>query len=478
MAMENGRIPMSPASEPVKLEKGVPCFFFDDAYIAGNKHLTRNWLPADICPEPVIRPDRPWEGRTIVLHGSVVQAPENGKYRLYYHSVSENNESSVCVAVSEDGFAWRKPEVGLFEYHGSRDNNIVLRPELRFDSPSVLYDPKDKERPYKLIQFEFIAWPWRDGNGKHVYFSRDGYAWGERSGIVLEHGDRCCLMGDRQDGQYVLYCRRSDMFERFGERIIYRSQSDDFINWTQPEPVLVPDLEDDADVEFYGMPVFRRHGWYLGLLEYWRSDADTIEIHLAYSRDGKQWMRPFPRKPFISPTYQWNRKKNSCASNGPLFIGEQMVFYFGGGWTAHDFDSACMHTAIGYAALPLDRFCAIEGQAGGVMETVPLLWPGGDLAVNADTRESYRSHPLMCNGSIRVEALDAQGHPLAAWSGDASAVFSGNTHCRRQIRDGRVLWPGGRSLDGLTGSVIRLRLHLKHARLFTIAAQDATNAPR
>ena len=36
----------------------------------------------------------------------------------------------LCYAESEDGLTWRKPELGLQEWNGSRANNIVLGREL------------------------------------------------------------------------------------------------------------------------------------------------------------------------------------------------------------------------------------------------------------------------------------------------------------------------------------------------------------
>src|SRR5688572_28176887 len=107
-------------------------------------------------------------------------------------------------------------------------------------------------------------------------------------------------------------------------------------------------------------------------------------------------------------------------------MNEQMVFYFGGRWVGHDWDTARHHGVIGFASLPLDRFCAIEGDGnGGRFTTVPIEWPGSALVLNADTRKSYESHPLHTNGEIAVEVLDATGTPLPEWSGDRKAIYQG-----------------------------------------------------
>ncbi len=77
------------------------------------------------------------------------------------------------------------------------------------------------------------------------------------------------------------------------------------------------------------------------------------------------------------------------------------------------------------------------------------------------------------SGEIGVEVLDGEGRPLPEWSGEHRAVFRGNTHSRARIHEQRVLWPEGRSLDVLKGQAVRLRFHLRHARLFTFEARMA-----
>src|SRR5690606_28811531 len=109
---------------------------------------------------------------------------------------------------------------------------------------------------------------------------------------------------------------------------------------------------------------------------------------------------PQPRAPFIASQYDWNRKWNTCASNGPVLIGSRMVFYLGARINGHAQPLIDSHGSIGYATLPVDRFCALEALDGGEFTTVPLEWPGGELILNVDTRESFESHPKSTNGKI------------------------------------------------------------------------------
>lgn len=132
-------------------------------------------------PIPVVR-DIP--GRA-VSWACVLREPE-GKFRVWYNSMygvsahematagvwgrgsefgffPERMEGAIpdtqtCVvsyAESDDGFKWRKPSLGLFEWQGSKDNNIALdgsraaeqfnRCLTNMDQPSVIKDDADPD---------------------------------------------------------------------------------------------------------------------------------------------------------------------------------------------------------------------------------------------------------------------------------------------------------------------------------------------
>ncbi len=69
--------------------------------------------------------ERPWE-QGANLHINAMLHTE-GRYRLWYgvQRLEDLARSYVCYAESDDGFAWRRPELGLCEYEGSTRNNII-----------------------------------------------------------------------------------------------------------------------------------------------------------------------------------------------------------------------------------------------------------------------------------------------------------------------------------------------------------------
>src|SRR6266550_4016906 len=75
-----------------------------------------------------LRFDKPWEGGfsayfTVIKDGAL--------YRMYYRGLpmatkDGSPEALVCYAESKDGLAWTKPDLGVFEIRGTRQNNVVL----------------------------------------------------------------------------------------------------------------------------------------------------------------------------------------------------------------------------------------------------------------------------------------------------------------------------------------------------------------
>ena len=58
-------------------------------------------------------------------------------YEAYDHNYKNDADGYLCYARSENGVKWEKPSLGLVEYGGNRDNNIVIAgPPIRGTRPS------------------------------------------------------------------------------------------------------------------------------------------------------------------------------------------------------------------------------------------------------------------------------------------------------------------------------------------------------
>ena len=86
-------------------------------------------------------------------------------YRMYYIAWQEKKSkfqddeistqvSRVCVLESEDGMNWTRPNVGLYEFEGNTNNNIVIPEDDFRDNAFVFYDTNPNcppEEKYKCF---------------------------------------------------------------------------------------------------------------------------------------------------------------------------------------------------------------------------------------------------------------------------------------------------------------------------------------
>jgi hypothetical protein len=444
--------------------------FLDDTWIEDTTRLKRMWNSAEILPEPVLRPEAPWEGTQIVMYGSVFKL--NDEWRMYYGTYNPPQPSLFCLATSDDGIHWVRPKLNLVNFRGSKANNILWAPEAgeKQDCPTVCHDPQDLAAPFKMM---YYASHGSQTAGEYVAFSKDGIVWKPQALPVLTNtGDRTNLMGTRdRAGKFVAYLRHRDMMKLYGARCVWRSESSDFLKWTDPELILRQDLLDDPNTELYGMTGFPYADLYLGMVERWRDNPDVIEVQLAWSHDGKQWQRPLERSTFISASFPWNKAWNTCASNAPIQLGNELLIYFGGRSGAHGKEFPRSYGAIGLATIVADRFAAIQADfVEGRLITRSMRWPGGDLVLNCSNTRYPESHPNSKGGSIRVEIWDADQRPIPEFSGENGAEHNVISPQSGQSKPRPVRWRGDRSLREMTGRTIRPVFFLRDARLFSFRA--------
>ncbi len=473
-------------TEESLVEVGTQKQLFLDDYIVEETSDVRRMLnqPAKYTGNPVMIPLYPWEGK-LSVYGTVLRDPDAGGFRMWYlgygrmgiPDMGVDNSASpwkgfdprnllytVGYATSRDGIFWERPNLGLVEYKGSRDNNLVMTDA----SPAaVIKDPRDPDpdRLYKSLFFEA-----RDpedgtpnmGDGVSVAFSPDGLRWTKYEGnpVITRASDTHMLFGwDELHGKYVSYCRPS-LHEGNRTRRIGRSVSDDFLNWTLPEDVLVPDEQDPPGTEFYCMPVFKYEGLYFGQLSVFHAYpeqpqirfAGPMDIQLTASRDGKAWGRLGERKPFIpnGPPGAIDAGE-LMAAMAPVVMGDELWFYYCAGASEH---GICGRSgSICLAKLRLDGFVSVDADhETGTLVTRPFRCDATTLQINAAAR----------GGSLTVSVLDEQGVQYEGFGRIDCAVFDGDS-----IRH-RVTWRED-SFASLQGKVVRLKFYLRNARLYSFA---------
>ena len=94
--------------------------------------------------EVAIVHDQPWEGSMCDYH---TVFKDGGLFRMYYTmadievlpegGISDKHPLFCGYAESPDGVHWAKPNLGLFEFKGSKENNIVWMGEGAHDENSI-----------------------------------------------------------------------------------------------------------------------------------------------------------------------------------------------------------------------------------------------------------------------------------------------------------------------------------------------------
>jgi len=450
--------------------------FADDALIEETYRLGRTVHRPEKYSEPIIVPDRPWEGLGLFLWGTALYDRDEDLFKMWYQTLSPlappTDKRFVCYAVSRDGFHWEKPSLGQVWFDGSRDNNIVVDPGDSLDSPSVVLDPDDADesRRYKMIYRAATA----GTVGLYAAFSPDGIRWEKVvEPVAPGHGDRTNAFFTRDmDGKFVVLTRKPHMMADFNTRCVYRIESDDFIHWSPAELVMKPDLADGPNMQFYSMTGFVYGDQYLGALERMHTVPDVLDQELTVSRDGRHWQRVDRTQPFLVREKEWEGNWVHVASNPPVEYRGRLWWFYCGRHYRHGAARPHRESRIGMATSRIDGFVSIEGgPEEGRLLTKTVVWPGGDLEINADTRTSTEDYFRTYRGTVRVAIHDEEGHELPGYGVEDSVPFVGDTENRSGSMDyHRPQWTSGKTLGELTGRRVRLAFYLKYARLYSFRA--------
>lgn len=405
---------------------------------------------------------------TLLPDGTRETLPSSAKVRKF--------RTYIAYAESKDGVSWTRPELNQFPWVTKKPNNIVIARKktglTEISGPYLLEVPEPARKGYRwLMLYRAKGRDPDDYNGIRIRGSQDGIHWDEEGDkrIAHLHSDHHNTVSfDAARNEFVMYCRAKHIYRAFGEemidtgasrRVARMSSPDLWTDWlktSQPQTVLVPD-EVDSATHFnflYGMPTRHRYGIYWGFLEPFRMN-DFVQTELAVSRDGFHFERFSERKPIIpyGEDGSWDDEM-IFASPQWLEVGNEWWIYYSGWDGPHG--TADRNGAIGLAKIRKEGFVSMRGpQGGGVVCTRSIVWPGGDLVINAAATE----------GILRVRVSDARRRPVDGFNYDDCDEFTGDS-VAQQIR-----WKE-RSLDDLTGQSIRLEFYLQDADLFTFRADS------
>ncbi|MDP6443593.1 MAG: hypothetical protein QGG36_19095 [Pirellulaceae bacterium] len=400
---------------------------------------------------------------------TVIRDTEAGLFRMWYQTwvasaiKGKSGRYAIAYAESPDGVAWTLPKLGLFEWKGTKQNNIVWTGlKGKRGSQVYLLDlPDSARRGFRFVML------YGGSGGSHLIGSHDGIHWDRQSNtpVTSMHSDtQNAIVFDPRRNEYVMFCRakhiyrtfRGDIVDTGASRRVARMSSPKL--WTlwdaEPQNILVPDETDErAGFNFfYGMPTRYHAGIYWGFLWPFKMNTD-IHTELAWSRDGFQFHR-LPGRPQLierGPEGSWD--------DGMVFggyrwvdVGDEWWLYYAGWDGPHG--TRERSPGIGLVKLRPEGFISMRGPAGGgVVCTRKIRWPGGKLLINADARD----------GELSVRVTDGKRKVLPGFDyTDCAALNADSLAHEVEWRD--------RSTADLAGQVVRFEFFLKTADLYTFRA--------
>ena len=250
-------------------------------------------------------------------------------------------------------------------------------------------------------------------------------------------------------------------FEEDDIRLVARTESSDFVNWTKAEIVL---QGPGRHRQTHDMVVFPTGGVYIGLLgvmEFPEDDDDRVKQHveLAWSPDSVEWHRIQEETPFIGHTpseeerygampYDWG----TIFASAPVFLDDEVRLYYGAcDWFFFDWRRGF----LAMATLRPDGWAGYEqvsAEAPAIVTTTPVAWTGKELHLTADVGEG---------GGVKVTLLGEGGGKLA----ESRPIGTTAT-------DAQVEWPDGSPGENLKGKTVRLRFEVRNAKLYSFCFSE------
>jgi len=230
--------------------------FVDDAILESLEGLRRTYHQVTkYVKNPILIPEKPWETQALsLLPLTVLCDAQSGTLRVWYSAWGKQvgKPTFMCVADSRDGIHWDRPNLGISEFNGSKDNNI-LREGRMF---RVLCDPRDPDpaRRYKAII--------RDA-GFLAGFSADGLRWKTTVPVLQKAYDASSVHWDPVGEKWIASCK----IWRDEKRVRGYAESKDFIHWSDIAFILAADDKDKPGDQLYSMSIAPYEGLYLGLLK-------------------------------------------------------------------------------------------------------------------------------------------------------------------------------------------------------------------
>jgi len=415
--------------------------------------------------EVVLVCDAPNEGN-ISAYYTFLQ--DGDKFRSYYRGAhfdeaakKATHRELTCYAESRDGLTWAKPSLGLFEFNGSKDNNIILYgPEGTHNfAPFKDTSPDCKpEARFKALAGGSMLVKGKKKSCLHAYQSADGIHWSKIvPNAVITDGafdSQNIAFYDEVRGEYRAYWRYFSKgytdergWKPEGVRAIRTATSKDFIHWENQADLRYG----DAPAEHLYTNAIQRYDrapdLFIGFPTRFQPKNQQVEPVFMSSRDGVNFKRwPEAIIPITAPKDRQGNRSNYMA-RGLLHLPgdatEMSVF-------ATEAYYAGPASRVRRFTYRMDGFVSAQAKAEGTLTTKTITFAGSKLALN-----------VVSKGESKVEVQDPEGKAMPGFSLEDCTPINGDSI------DQAVTWKGG-DLKSLAGTSVRLRFALKEADLYSL----------
>lgn len=415
--------------------------------------------------------DRQHEG-AFCGYVSIITLPSGG-FRAYYRglpiAMADGSSGEVTAyAESSDGIRWTKPQ-----------DNIVLRDAApATHNLSVMLDPRVTVSAAE--RWKAIGGTLKTGLMRYV--SADGITWQKMmEGQPLlppakeyRYDSQNVLLWSEAEGKFLCYFRNFKAVPGYGQvRWVSRASSQDFRNWTEDgemvfraangQPAPIEHLYTNQTSPYQRAPhisVALAARFMPGRQVMSAAEARAINVDPEYfgdisdcvlitTRGGLVYDRTFVEG-FLRPGLgmeNWTSRTNYPALNVIQTGAAEMSFFVQRGYGQPS------HHLARYT-LRLDGFSALHADyPRAEMITKYFRFTGAALEINYATSAA---------GSLRFEIQDELGHPLPGFSLDDAREIIGDQISRV------VAWRTGNDVSALAGKIVRLRVVMKDADIFSL----------
>lgn len=461
-------------------EYDVSLFAFDDQSIPWKSNLKLTMTPPKKHPDNPLIPigkKGACDAGGVQFYGSMIE--HEGKYKLWYVALDDTvfkrayQGLRVAYAESDDGIHWTKPNLGLVEYRGNTNNNLVA-----FDPPEactihmiVLHeaDEPDPTRRFKMMMNVQTRLAARKKNvaTSVAFFSADGLRWRAATKMEFENGqikDEYRTLPPVHFEQGGLF-RWKGMYHLAGQQItpwVYQAdgkvagrvmttyRSPDLIHW-QEAPAFgfmrgtaigIPGKPAEDEEAHLPSSVWHRNNVLLGVYGIWRGAAEwkdrIIDLGLNISNDGIHFREPIRDYVLIKAGQvgEWD-VGGLLQGQGFAHVGDETYIYYGA-WDLTVAPKFPPRGGVGLVTMRRDGFgylSRIDESAAAVFDTMTIHPQQNGVRLIANIDQANIGSPP------RVELIDNRGKPLAGYSGKNAARLTHNG--TRQA----IVWPATNSDD-------------------------------